>query len=130
MTTKVTGQMLKDMIKEVLVGNLPEQAPLPVKPADKESKNPKQVKSFKDFPNAWDSEAPPVLIDLNEFDGRTEQEILQDQVKQKWSAFKKTLSLREQATLANLLGLDVKRYSVEELERLQGALKGKLPPNK
>ena len=127
MTTKVTEQMLKDMIKEMLVGDLPEQAPLPVKPADKEPKNPKQVKSFKDFPNAWDSEAPPVLIDLNEFDGRTEQEILQDQVKQKWSAFKKTLTLREQATLANLLGLDVKRYSVEELERLQGALKGKLP---
>lgn len=127
MSTKVTGQMLKDMIKEVLIGDLPEQAPLPVKPNDDEPQNPKQVKSFKDFPNAWDAEAPPVLIDLDEFDGRTEQEILQDQVKQKWSAFKKTLSLREQATLAHLLGLDVKRYSVEELERLQGALKGKLP---
>jgi len=127
MATKVTGQMLKDMIKEVLVGDLPEQAPLPVKQPEPESKNQKQVKSFKDFPNAWDADAPSVLIDLDEFDGRTEQEILQDQVKQKWSAFKKTLSLREQATLAHLLGLDVKRYSVEELERLQGALKGKLP---
>lgn len=127
MTTKVTGKMLKDMIKEVLVGDLPEQAPLPVKEPDLEPKEPKQVKSFKDFPNAWDSKAPPVLIDLDEFDGRTEEEILQDQVKQKWSVFKKTLSLREQATLAHLLGLDVKRYSVEELERLQGALKGKLP---
>jgi hypothetical protein len=123
---KVTGKMLKEMIRKMLDGDLPEQQPLPFKePKEEQVQDVIHAKSLSDIPKAWDSEDKMTTFDLEEFDWRTEEEIFKDQVRFKWTQFKETLSQREQAILRSLLGFNVKRYSVEELENLQGALKGK-----
>lgn len=124
-SNKITGKMLKGLIEECLREELPEQSPLPIK--DESNTRVKTIKanSLGEIPNAWDPEEVNVVFELDEFDWRSEEEILKDQVRFKWNQFKKTLSQREQATLRSMLGLDVKRYSIDELEKLQGALKGK-----
>ena len=126
MSKKITGKMLKTLIEEAFSNTPREHQPLPVeKPKEIQAQEPIHAKSLGDLPNAWDSEERNVVFDLEGFDWRTEEEIFKDQVRFKWKQFKKSLSQREQAILRALLGFDVKRYSVEELENLQGALKGK-----
>jgi hypothetical protein len=126
MSKKITGKMLKTLIEEAFSNRPREHQPLPVeKPKAVTPEEPIHAKSLGDLPNAWDSEERNVVFDLEEFDWRSEEEIFKDQVRFKWKQFKNSLSQREQAILRALLGFDVKRYSVEELENLQGALKGK-----
>lgn len=126
MSKKITGKMLKTLIEEAFSNTTREHQPLPVeKPKAVTPEEPIHAKSLGDLPNAWDSEERNVVFDLEGFDWRSEEEIFKDQVRFKWKQFKKSLSQREQAILRALLGFDVKRYSVEELENLQGALKGK-----
>lgn len=126
MSKKITGKMLKTLIEEAFSNTPREHQPLPVeKPKAVTPEEPIHAKSLGDLPNAWDSEERNVVFDLEGFDWRSEEEIFKDQVRFKWKQFKKSLSQREQAILRALLGFDVKRYSVEELENLQGALKGK-----
>jgi len=126
MSKKITGKMLKGLIEEAFSSPMAEHQPLPFeKPKEEPSPELIYAKSLGDLPNTWDSEDRNVVFDLEGFDWRNEEEIFTDQVRFKWKQFKKSLSQREQAILRALLGFDVKRYSVEELENLQGALKGK-----
>lgn len=130
MTQKVTKDMLKRIIEESMeiIPRIPEHDPLPIKEEELIQHNDsKAARNLSEIPKAWDKDSSNVIIDMESFDWRSEEEIFKEQVIQKWNRFKKTLSQREQSVLKTLLGLDVKRYSVEELERLQGALKGKLP---
>ena len=126
MSRKITGKMLKQLVEEVIRGELPEQQPLLVqKPEAKLDQPPIQAKSLGDVPKAWETDDRPVSFDLENFDWRSEEEIFTDQVRYKWQEFYKNLTQRERAVLRSLLGFDVKRYSVDELEKLQSALKGK-----
>jgi len=124
--SKITGKMLKEMIEKMMSVDLPEQQPLPVEKLEIKSVLPPiKAERIADLPKAWEDDDRNVLFDGEAFDWRSEEEIFTDQVRFKWKAFKKTLSQREQAILRSLLGFDVKRYSVAELQNLQGALKGK-----
>jgi hypothetical protein len=126
MSKKVTEKMLKQLIEEIIRGDLPEQQPLPIeKPPSEVKRPPIKARTRKDIPKAWGNDERNISIDLDDFDFRSEEEIFTEQVRFKWLQFTKSLSQREQSVLRGLLGLDVKRYTVEELEKLQGALKGK-----
>lgn len=128
MTQKVTKNMLKRIIEESMgiIPQIPEHDPLPIKEEELIQHNDsKSARNLSEIPKAWDNDSSSVIIDMESFDWRSEEDIFKEQVIQKWNRFKKTLSQREQSVLKTLLGLDVKRYSIEELQNLQAALKGK-----
>lgn len=85
------------------------------------------VSRIEDIPPAYEDDDFGKLHFTDEFfNMKSREEIEEEEVKMKWKQFLSGLTTHQKSILKNLLGLDKQKFSVEEIDRIQRALKGDL----
>ena len=83
------------------------------------------IKSFEDIPKAYDDDQRETIFTDEFINTPSKEQLEEEEVKLMWRDFIEGLTRRQKSILKSLLGLDKERFTIDQISRIQAAMKGK-----